>query len=262
MHLVTAGECPKWLDLGHGFVRLVRHEDIFPGPAKLPTFNSFAIEACLHRIEGVSDRFIYFNDDVFLTKEVAVEHFIEADGSPKLVFESWPMCSDLSEPGPVGASAAYCWWLLDLRFGHRPVRLEVVHEPLLFDRGVLEAIEREWPRQMARTRGNRFRTRRDFTVVRMYRHYCLELARQRASQTGASIDIRPSRVSFVRFGAVRDLAARLAEVELADRPFLCVNDETGEEAPVNEDHTRRDTAILMDFFDRRFPEPAPWEITA
>jgi hypothetical protein len=115
---------------------------------------------------------------------------------------------------------------------------------------------------MARTRRNRFRTRRDFVVIRMYRHYCLELARQRAGQTGEPIDIQRTRISFVRFGTVRDLAARLEEVERDDRPFLCVNDETGEEGPVDEDRVRRDTAILTEFFERRFPQPAPWEITA
>jgi hypothetical protein len=35
----------------------------------LPTFSSPAIEANLHRIAGLSEHFLYFNDDVFLGKK-------------------------------------------------------------------------------------------------------------------------------------------------------------------------------------------------
>jgi Stealth protein CR2, conserved region 2 len=33
----------------------------------LPTFNSRAIESMLWRIDGLADRFVYFNDDMMLT---------------------------------------------------------------------------------------------------------------------------------------------------------------------------------------------------
>jgi hypothetical protein len=40
-----------------------------------PTFNSLAIEANLHRIPGLSDQFIYFNNDMFLGKPVPADYF-------------------------------------------------------------------------------------------------------------------------------------------------------------------------------------------
>jgi len=44
------------------------HRDIFDEfSAVLPTFNSLAIESMMWRIEGLSERFMYFNDDVFLS---------------------------------------------------------------------------------------------------------------------------------------------------------------------------------------------------
>lgn len=49
-------------------VGIVFHEDIFGEfSAFLPTFNSLAIESLIWRINGLSDRFMYFNDDVFLS---------------------------------------------------------------------------------------------------------------------------------------------------------------------------------------------------
>jgi len=49
-------------------VHFAYHQDIFNGFNEvLPTFNSLAIESLLWRIEGLSECFMYFNDDVFLT---------------------------------------------------------------------------------------------------------------------------------------------------------------------------------------------------
>lgn len=49
-------------------VRFVFHHEIFAEfAAMLPTFNSLAIESLIWRIEGLSECFMYFNDDVFLT---------------------------------------------------------------------------------------------------------------------------------------------------------------------------------------------------
>jgi hypothetical protein len=47
---------------------VVDHTVLFEGfEAALPTFNSLAIESLIWRIPRLSDHFIYFNDDVFLT---------------------------------------------------------------------------------------------------------------------------------------------------------------------------------------------------
>ena len=48
----------------------VTHEEIFVNKSHLPTFSSPAIEAHIHRIPGLSQNFIYFNDDVMFGKEV------------------------------------------------------------------------------------------------------------------------------------------------------------------------------------------------
>lgn len=48
-------------------MRIVKHEDFIPKEF-LPVFNSTAIEVHLHRIPGLSDNFVYFNDDMYLMK--------------------------------------------------------------------------------------------------------------------------------------------------------------------------------------------------
>ncbi len=50
-------------------------QEIFPNRSHLPTYSSPAIEAHLHRIPGLSQNFIYLNDDVMFGEEVWPEDF-------------------------------------------------------------------------------------------------------------------------------------------------------------------------------------------
>jgi hypothetical protein len=55
-------------------VKVVDHKEIFKGYEKyLPTFNIRSIDAVLHRIEDLSEKFVYFNDDVFLINKICEE---------------------------------------------------------------------------------------------------------------------------------------------------------------------------------------------
>lgn len=68
-------------------VRVIDHQHIFRGYEHcLPTFNSLSIESLLWRIEGLSERFIYFNDDCLLLRPIAYEDFFRED---KLVLRGW-----------------------------------------------------------------------------------------------------------------------------------------------------------------------------
>ena len=57
-------------------IELVHHEIIFKGYEKyLPTFNSLSIETVLHRIPGLAEHYIYFNDDFFLLRDCQASDF-------------------------------------------------------------------------------------------------------------------------------------------------------------------------------------------
>lgn len=74
IHFVTWGHLPEWLDTSNPKLNIVNHADYIP-PEYLPTFNSHTIELNLHRIEGLADRFVYFNDDMFITAPTKPEDF-------------------------------------------------------------------------------------------------------------------------------------------------------------------------------------------
>lgn len=75
IHFVTYGHVPEWLDVNHPKINIVKHEQIFPIVSDLPTFNSSSIEMCFQNIKGLSEKFVYFNDDMFLINPIGKDRF-------------------------------------------------------------------------------------------------------------------------------------------------------------------------------------------
>jgi len=59
-------------------IRIIDHKDIFSGYEQyLPTFNTRSIETMIWNIEGLSDHFIYMNDDFFFNQPVTINDFLD-----------------------------------------------------------------------------------------------------------------------------------------------------------------------------------------
>ena len=80
IYLVTNGQVPEWLDTENDKVKLIKHSNYIP-KEYLPTFNSHPIEWNFNKIRGLSENFVYFNDDVILTAPVKPTDFFK-DGLP------------------------------------------------------------------------------------------------------------------------------------------------------------------------------------
>lgn len=74
IHFVTWGHYPEFLKTDHPKLHIVNHRDYLPEEC-LPTFNANAIEMNIHRIEGLAEQFLFFNDDMFLLRPVSIESF-------------------------------------------------------------------------------------------------------------------------------------------------------------------------------------------
>lgn len=80
VYFVTDDQKPEWLNLDHPKLQWVKHTDFIPAEY-LPTFNSNVIDWNLYRIKGLSENFVFFNDDVFLIDQTVPEDFF-VDGLP------------------------------------------------------------------------------------------------------------------------------------------------------------------------------------
>lgn len=90
---VTCGHYPEWLNINHPKLRFVKHSDFIPAEY-LPTFSCNPIELNLHRIKGLSERFVYFNDDTFIINHISKNRFFK-NGLPCDI-------AGLNAPQPLG----------------------------------------------------------------------------------------------------------------------------------------------------------------
>ncbi len=74
--LITNGKFPDWINKDNPKLVLVKHEDYIPNEY-LPTFNSCTIELHMHRIKGLSEHFVYFNDDMILNGPINPDYYFK-----------------------------------------------------------------------------------------------------------------------------------------------------------------------------------------
>ena len=73
-------QVPSWLDTNR--VKVIKHYQFIPGEF-LPTFNSCTIEMFLWNIPGLSERFLYVNDDFFVLNKTKPENWFGENGKVK-----------------------------------------------------------------------------------------------------------------------------------------------------------------------------------
>ena len=71
---ITNANPPQWMNTEHPKLVFLNDKDVVPSQY-MPTFSCYPIEFNFHRIKGLSDKFVYFCDDMFLLDDVLPKHF-------------------------------------------------------------------------------------------------------------------------------------------------------------------------------------------
>jgi len=246
--IVTDSPTPVWL-AEHPRVTIVRSEEFFSDLAALPTHNSHAIESQLHHIEGLSEHFLYSNDDMFFGRAVRPDMFFSPGGVSRFIEATTRI--GLGEPNASRSgfenAARVNRALLRSRFGRVTTRhLEHAATPLR--RSVLDELEREFPDDFARTAASAFRSSTDISVTNSLYHYY-------ALMTGRAVVQDAARVRYIE----TTLASAPTEMErllrVRDYDFFCLNDGSAPEISV-----ARRTKTVRSFLQRYFGIPADWEV--
>jgi hypothetical protein len=223
---------------------VVSHHDIFPDPSVLPTFNSAAIEAAIHRIPELADHYLYFNDDVILMRPTERSDFLTEDGGALVRVEGWETPTDLAAVTVTDRTLArnrQLVWPL-------PIPLPS-HSPQIYSRVAVEALWERWRPLHARTLTHRFRDEHDALLRILY--FAPLLAAGEPNRAMVSED---EECALVQVEPSLEPDERLRR--LAERPRLsiCVNDEV-------EDDTRDGWVWdrVRDFLQERFPTPSRFE---
>ena len=250
IYIVTSGHRPDWLVDEDDRVRVISHQEIFPDNSVLPTFNSHAIEACLHKIPGLAENYIYLNDDVFFGREAKFSDFFTKRRMAKSQFS---LSSSVCEVEPAPDAIPTDWASYNaFRLIHDEFGIDFHHKhkhsPHAQNKSTIEEMEQRFPSIFTRTRSSRVRSHEDYAVPSMLSHYY-------GIATGASVEWPNVPKEYVYADTGRaDFRSRLKLV-LANKPlYFCLNSTLYRDID-----PQTQAQIMQKFLQELYPFPSPWE---
>lgn len=268
IHLVTWGHLPKWICKDSKKLNIVRHEDFIPSKY-LPTFNSNAIELNLHRIPGIADSFICFNDDMFVVKETRETDFFKdgmpcdmASISPQPIYRSTIMNIELNNLKIINDYFSVNnikenkkKWLSLSKYGQYAVRTGIFlsfktiigifqpHVPYTLRKSTYETLWDKEGELLDATCSNRFRSTEDVNIW-LLRSWQL-----------VSGEFFPRRASFGQLIPASDIAGvRYFLGKKSKCKMVCINDD---DSVIDFENTKK---LVNDELDRLFPEKSSMEL--
>jgi hypothetical protein len=226
--IVTDNQIPDIADLAPEFaakINIVDHRDIFAGyEDALPTFNSLAIETMLWRIKDLSEHFLYFNDDVFLTAAVEINDFFSINGP--VLRGKWVDYSALIESDERRDEAGLLNYynqinaaaIIGYGADHVFDSAHVVHP---MQRSVMAELFDTYRSQFVRNIGFRFRCTEQFVAQGLHNHACLAAGYATILDTSDYLHVA---VGAFDTWSADDVHAYLDGAERHTVKFLCVND--------------------------------------
>lgn len=266
IHFITWGHLPEWLDTKHPKLHIVNHKDYIP-EQYLPTFSSHVIELNMHRIPGLSEHFVYFNDDIFILRPLAERDFF-MDGIPCDLCVANVVTPRLGEFSPILLQTmSYINKHFDKKrdmrknlgkwfspkYGRLLIRTLCLtpwtfytgfynhHLAVPYEKKTLETVWKEEPDILDRTCRHRFRNDRDVNQY-IFRYWRL-----------ASGDFVPHRIlgKYTKISVDNSEVYQLIRKQIVK--LLCINDS---EINTNFDTERKK---LINVFEATFPEKSKYE---
>ncbi len=231
VYIVTDDQAPEWLRPSERLT-LVDHRDLMPA-ASLPTFDSGHIESWIHHIPGLSERYFYFNDDVFFGAPVQVDDWFHPDGF-HVTWSDEPAVTDEAMRMDATSLENACrmsiqWLTAKARSGSTTLREQdplyqstfrtFAHSPRPMLKSIMLELEDTAPDLFAAVRSTVFRSWDKPTIVS---DFVLRWALAHGVAT-----IRPYRHRYVSTGENNQNAQLQALVaEFGSLAFFCINDTT------------------------------------
>lgn len=248
IHFVTWGHLPAFLKVDAPKLHVVRHEDFIPAQY-LPTYSSHTIEMNIHRIPGLAEHFIYFNDDMFLLRPMKETDFF-CDGLPctyggeePWIFrgsvETWahavannmgvinahfPKRAAVADHGKKYRDKSYCWKdnvrtrMLEALFPDHFTGFRNIHAPAAYLKSTFQAVWDAEPQLLSGTCSHKFRASSDVN-----QWVCLWW--QVASGKFAPYVTD----NLVMSANVQSIDRLCGEIRRQSHDMICVNDPEGEQ---------------------------------
>ncbi|MGH3652857.1 stealth conserved region 3 domain-containing protein [Glutamicibacter sp.] len=191
IYLVTAGQAPTWLNTENSKIKLVSHSEIFDSPEEcLPTFNSHAIETQLSNIGGLSEHFIYVNDDIFFGRPMSPNVFYTGSGAVKYSLAKAHYAEATNPRLAVNLAAQLNADLIQDKYG-KTTALKFRHVAHPQRKSIHEIIRRSFIEEVNATAKHKFRHVDDISLPSSLAHYVAA-----AEGIGVPVDIDYSYVDL------------------------------------------------------------------
>ena len=251
IYIVSNCKPPRWLNLEMPNIKWVYHEEIMPKEV-LPTFSSHAIETSLHKIEGLSNYFIYSNDDILLTRPSDANDYFFSNGIVKLKLEPYGNVNGFVKNGdPDYLNAARnSTKLLEKTFNKTPTQLHT-HSSQAMRVDLLKDMENLYYEEFQKTLNNKFRTPEDISVASyLYPHYAYLSGN--AIQSNIKVELIKEQHNFKKkFCRILDLTKNKQFNKL---PLsVCIND--GGDSHLNDEWNEE----VLNFLEKMYPQPSKYE---
>lgn len=262
IYVVTSlGLIPEWFDVEQGARRNVFFIDDSKLLEDTPVFNSLAKESVLHRIPGLSECYLYFNDDFFFGSPVSPGDFLTADGKAKVFWEAKLIPTAAAELAEDDYFQRGLIWTKQLFHRiERSLPRRLPHEHLFFkkhtpDIHFVSEDKLKWHTvgpELQRTSRAKFRGVNQVFDNSLF-DYCWKLARGKAV-----IDADDDALSYYYLSLQgKPLKETWGFNEIYKRrpKVFCINDNLVRSNML----TRGSVARFKEFLELYFPRKAPWE---
>ncbi len=247
IYIATDSPAPPWL-AQHPRVRVVRSIEHFKDPSVLPTHNSMAVESQLHHIPGLSEYYLYSNDDMFFGRALKPSMFFTPGGITRFMLSPNRIGlgeSSLERSGFENSARVNRRLLWD-KFGRVTTR-HLEHAAAPFRKSVMTELEETFAQEFAATAASRFRAAGNISVTNSLYHYYALL-------TGRAVTQEEGRGVYVDTTTRKGLDSLERILALRNADFLCLNDGSNPEVDAADRRER-----VTDFLEKYFPIKAPWE---
>ena len=246
VYIVTNGQIPSWIDLSNAWISIVTHREIMPLES-LPTFNSQAIEANIHKIRGLSEYFLYANDDCFFYRPLSPEFFFSSKGKVKVLKGGLYFSDEYLQKHQNFLYANNVFYSATLLYKKFKVllRFEVSHNVKAFRKSLYSHCSNRFPEEFNFTTFKKFRAPKCINLS-MISYYAIIIGK---GEVVEEHDRHFSNQVYLRIGSREKMREVLHQRNPA---LLCINDE--------DNTTAEEYAGLPLFLQELFPKKESWEL--
>lgn len=167
IYIVTDNQVPKWLNTEHEQITIVDHRDIIDHEY-LPVFHADIIEWSIHKIPGLSEYYLYANDDMFFGNKCEPRDFFDPNAHPiQYVMKLDKLSDDLFGKGQQNTID-----FIALKLGKKPdFQLGHVIDP--YRKSFVEDVLEKFGQEISHIFQNRFRSENDIRrlLINAYDHF-------------------------------------------------------------------------------------------